>query len=70
MVLLIIVIVGCFNVGKLILFNWIVGEWIFIVEDVEGVIRDCIYVMGEWFNCFFSMIDIGGIDDVDVFFME
>lgn len=70
MVLFIVVIVGCLNVGKLILFNRIVGECIFIVEDVEGVICDCIYIMGEWLNCKFLLIDIGGIDDVDVLFME
>ena len=32
--------------------------------------RDRIYATGEWLNRSFSMIDTGGIDDVDVSFME
>ena len=52
------------------LFNRIVGERISIVEDVEGVTRDRIYATGEWLQSFFSMIDTGGIDDVDAPFME
>ena len=46
------------------------GERISIVEDVEGVTRDRIYATGEWLNRSFSMIDTGGIDDVDAPFME
>ena len=48
----------------------IAGERISIVEDVEGVTRDRIYATGEWLNRSFSMIDTGGIDDVDAPFME
>lgn len=70
MLKLIIVIVGCFNVGKLIIFNWIVGEWVFIVEDILGVICDCIYSLGEWLNVDFNIIDIGGIDIGDELFLE
>ena len=40
------------------------------LEDVEGVTRDRIYATGEWLNRSFSMIDTGGIDDVDAPFME
>lgn len=42
--LFIVVIVGCLNVGKLLLFNCIIGERFLIMDDVVGVIRDCIYV--------------------------
>lgn len=65
MVNLVVVIVGCLNVGKLIFFNWIVGEWIVIVEDIFGVIWDCFYVYGEWLGKNFLMIDIGGIEMFD-----
>ena len=52
------------------LFNRIAGERISIVEDVEGVTRDRIYTSAEWLNRQFSLIDTGGIDDVDAPFME
>lgn len=70
MVNLIIVIVGRLNVGKLIIFNCIVGVCILIVEDIFGVICDCIYIIGEWLGCEFSIIDIGGIDLGDELFMD
>lgn len=70
MVKLVVVIVGCLNVGKLIIFNRIVGECVFIVEDVFGVICDCIYNLVEWFGKEFNIIDIGGIDFFDELFLE
>lgn len=68
MIKLIVVIVGKLNVGKFIIFNRVVGECIFIVEDMLGVICDCIYLFGEWLIYEFNIIDIGGIEIGDVFF--
>lgn len=65
----VVVIVGRLNVGKFIIFNWIVGERILIVEDISGVIRDWIYSLVEWLNYDFNLIDIGGIDIGDELFL-
>lgn len=69
MLKLVIVIVGCLNVGKFIIFNRIVGERVLIVEDILGVMCDCIYSVGEWLNYEFNIIDMGGIDIGDELFL-
>lgn len=42
-----IVIVGCLNVGKLILINCIFGEECVVVYDMLGIICDFIYILME-----------------------
>lgn len=65
----VVVIVGRLNVGKFIIFNWIVGERILIVEDIFGVMWDWIYSLVEWLNYDFNLIDMGGIDIGDELFL-
>lgn len=36
----IVVVVGWFNVGKLMLYNWLIGEWQAIIDDISGVMCD------------------------------
>lgn len=56
-----IVIVGCLNVGKFVLFNRIVGGDIVIVYDEVGVIRDRLYICVFWSMYEFMLVDIGGV---------
>lgn len=64
----IVVIVGRLNVGKLILFNCLIGECQVIIDDESGVICDCQYGISYWNGKNFMVIDIGGfvcnLDDV------
>ena len=65
-----IAIVGRPNVGKSTSLTGLPVRRISIVGDVEGVTRDRIYATAEWLNRKFSIIDTGGIDDVDAPFMD
>lgn len=55
-------IVGRPNVGKSALFNRLCKKRISIVDEAEGVTRDRLYAMGDFFGRPFQLIDTGGID--------
>lgn len=58
-----VVIVGCLNVGKLSLFNVLVGRESVIVIDIVGIICD---VLKEYINVngmFLYVIDMVGLCD-------
>ncbi|MFY7842777.1 MAG: ribosome biogenesis GTPase Der [Rhabdochlamydiaceae bacterium] len=57
-----IAIVGRPNVGKSALFNRLCRKRIAIVDEAEGVTRDRLYAVGDFFGRFFEVIDTGGID--------
>lgn len=61
---LVIVFVGCFNVGKFMLFNWFMCLCDVLVVDLLGLMCDCYYgegCVGEWF---YLVVDMGGFEFV------
>jgi GTPase len=57
-----IAIVGRPNVGKSALFNRLCQKRISIVDEQEGVTRDCLFAEVDWFGQKCQLIDTGGID--------
>lgn len=55
-------IVGRPNVGKSALFNRLCKKRMSIVDEAEGVTRDRLYAMGDFFGHPFQIIDTGGMD--------
>ncbi|HBM17536.1 MAG TPA: ribosome biogenesis GTPase Der [Lentisphaeria bacterium] len=56
-----VAIVGRPNVGKSALFNAIIGKRISIVHEESGVTRDNIIYPVKYNNCYFQIIDTGGL---------
>ena len=62
---LLIALVGRPNVGKSTLFNRIVGRRIAVVSDVAGTTRDRVYAETEHNAVRFSIVDTGGIEQLE-----
>ena len=62
-----VAIVGCPNVGKSSIFNWLSGRRLAIVDDVAGVTRDRMQRLIEHEEHYFEIVDTGGIgiNDID-----
>lgn len=54
-------IIGCLNVGKLILINCILGEEWVVVYDMLGIMCDFIYILMKCDECEYVLIDIVGV---------
>lgn len=61
----VIVLVGCLNVGKFILFNCLMYICDVLVVDFFGLMCDCKYGCVEVEGYEFIVIDIGGIDGIE-----
>lgn len=59
--LLCVVIVGCFNVGKFMLINWMFGEDCMLIGLEVGIICDFIFVDWIWCECYIKLFDMVGI---------
>lgn len=65
-----VAIVGRPNVGKSSIFNRLAGQKLAITDDASGITRDRLYAKCEWLDQEFDLIDTGGIELVDVPFMD
>jgi len=60
-----VVIFGRTNVGKSTLFNKITEKNIALIADIDGTTRDSNIAEAEWNGINFTLIDTGGIMDLD-----
>ncbi|MDA3840443.1 MAG: ribosome biogenesis GTPase Der [Patescibacteria group bacterium] len=60
-----VVVFGRTNVGKSTLFNKITGKSMALIADIEGTTRDSNMAEAEWNGIDFTLIDTGGITDLD-----
>ena len=60
-----VVIFGRTNVGKSTLFNKITEQNIALIADIDGTTRDSNISISEWNGIDFTLIDTGGIMDLD-----
>lgn len=60
-----VVIFGRTNVGKSTLFNKIVEKNLALIADIDGTTRDSNIANSEWNGIPFTLIDTGGIMDLD-----
>jgi len=61
----IVAIVGRPNVGKSAIFNRLVGRRVAIVHEQSGVTRDRLMHEAEWRNQKYTLVDTGGIANLD-----